>query len=127
MPDLGKDRIDDLPPGRELDALVAEKVMGWTLDPEGCWLDRENDYADTGWGDEWNTYNLPVWSPSVDIAAAWTLLEKAIADGGTPQIYYSSGLWWVILAGLSQAVSGETAPLAICHAVLQAYSMGQEP
>ncbi len=55
-------------PGREMDALVAEKVMGWKFgkDPVGlsCWvvsIDRTVDRC---------------WSPSTDIAAAWEVVEK---------------------------------------------------
>lgn len=28
---------------REKDALVAEKVMGWVLDDDGCWWDGDNE------------------------------------------------------------------------------------
>ena len=65
--------IDEMPAGKELDYLLAERVMGWTEDPEGCWLDRNNAYADTGWGTEDNTYSLPFWQPSTNIAHAWTI------------------------------------------------------
>ena len=67
-------------PGRELDALVAEKVMGWKL------IDRKS----AGWGD-----GPPVWAtgdeswdgsptfqdfrPSVAIRHAWEVVEKWLA------------------------------------------------
>lgn len=59
--------------GRELDALVAEKVMGWTLDDE---IDELS-------GRFWCTPDGFVWAdnfePSTDIAAAWTVAENLIA------------------------------------------------
>lgn len=57
--------------GRELDALVAEKVMGW-FDGEECWsfpwTSREH-ISD-------NTILKADWMPSADIADAWQVVEK---------------------------------------------------
>jgi len=64
--------------GKDRDALIAEKIMGWILDPEGCWLDKNDNYASTGWGDAHNTYGLPVWSPYTDIVAAREVLDKIL-------------------------------------------------
>lgn len=56
-------------PGRELDALVAEKVMGWRPGPD-TW-------------EEGPTFSLVLhsygWSPSTDIAAAAKNAREALA------------------------------------------------
>lgn len=62
----------------------------------------------------------PVPDYSIDIAAAWEVLEKLICH--QPQIFVNDdGLWEVVfmmdLDVLSQSV-GETPELAICRAVL---------
>ena len=51
-------------PGRELDALVVEKVMGW----------------------KWLSGNP--WAPSTDIAAAWEVLEKMRERGYTVEVFF---------------------------------------
>lgn len=102
-------------PGRELDALVAEKVMGRTKPehfvPKNVWLPHY----------------------STDIAASWEVVEKMRSMG----FYYSVGSI-VALGGrgptlteshaagfgkrnaLFETVSGETAPHAVCLAALKA-------
>lgn len=57
-------------PGRELDALVAEKVMGWrhwessyAVGPKPHWITPDGD-------------SRVEWSPSTDIAAAWEVVDK---------------------------------------------------
>lgn len=54
-------------PGRELDALVAEKVMGIAI-PEGA----DTQYLET-------CMDLPYYS--TDIAAAWEVVEKLFQSG----------------------------------------------
>lgn len=81
--------VESLPAaGRDLDALVAERVMGWP---------RSNrDYSQLAW-------NVPTgirtWEPSsfgsgfrpsTEIAAAWEVVEKL--EGGGPRKTY----WWSI-------------------------------
>ena len=60
----------DMKPGPELDALVAERVMGWEARQGvlGCEVPpRGVPLGMGGW---------PTWSPSTDIAAAWEVVEK---------------------------------------------------
>jgi len=92
--------------GRELDALVAEKVMGWQRwEPEddgddaypAHWVNADGTW--TGWSAEpWpeDTYNIygecrfgdapglmspwGVWNPLEDIVAAWLVVGAFIAD-----------------------------------------------
>jgi len=58
--------IDELEAGQELDVLVAEKVMGWILDPDygdpGLWKDSTGML--TGWcSKEWSEESLDEHSP----------------------------------------------------------------
>ena len=115
-------------PGRELDALVAEKVMGWTrgtISTYGglmpAWIDatgRAHPPNATSGG----------WLPSVDIRAAWEVVEKMQADGWMWQVEYD---YEELMAGFyrgrdaegdldSHFVVSTTAPLAICLAALEA-------
>jgi hypothetical protein len=130
-----------LPAGAELDALVAEQVMGWPLwRPEsrgGAVLEswgfdahgrvqkvverRETTAGREGW---WTCPEL--WSPSTDIAAAWevvtdvsrTLKVEVYRDGHT------TTFWMCSIEHDDNSEAGyavaETAPLAICRAALKA-------
>lgn len=100
-------------PGRELDAIIAEKVMGWTqCDPLAKW-DRW-EYGDPG--DDWTVvseewcrgdgfperghYRSPIPRYSTSIGDAWTVVEK-LDEGRYPFILtqdryggtYSGGIW----------------------------------
>lgn len=85
----------ELTAGRELDALVAEKVMGWRRSL-GCFDNRNNwnpegvilvPFPGTEYGPkrEWttnpitNTRNVPHYS--TDIAAAWEVVERLRENG----------------------------------------------
>lgn len=111
--------------GRELDALVAEKVMGWkpcvTQDHPG-WV-----YFDSGAG---GGKIAPAFS--TDIAAAWEVVEKLspryairILNDATP-----GPSWCCEMAhgyGNDIEVEAETAPLAICRAALEAIEVRGGP
>lgn len=103
-------------PGRELDRLVAEKVMGWRTCP--------NVFpGGVGWdtGEE-RLRNWRSWSPSTNIAHAWEVVEKVTAItgprvDGVPsatrfmQQWYTLDLW---------ASSAQEAAHAICLTALTA-------
>ena len=107
---------DEIPPGREMDALVAEKVMGWI---------RYNDSQ--GWpSGAKHTGNRRRSYPrySTDIAAAWEVVEKLLRDNGELVVAIQSDDHdWVCtirddplnIVGYSRS---PTAPLAICRAAL---------
>jgi hypothetical protein len=108
--------IDELQAGRELDALVAEKVMGYTL---GTPPSPESAINLAG-----PEYPVTVPHYSTDIAAAWQVVEKfkdrdwrfildKYDDGWGIEIELSGGKYG------SGAVA-ETAPLAICRVALKA-------
>lgn len=73
-----------LPPGPELDALVATKVMGWTLESKQsdgmCWRDS------TGRWTEWYQHDdyggVQGFYPSTDIRAAWEEVVEKLREMG---------------------------------------------
>ena len=132
--------IDTLPAGPDLDALVAEKVMGWTLgDPHWIhgymmhgmvevrtWLGSETEDGAKSEG----------WSPSTNIAAAWEVVEKLSQSG--VDFYLERDPYgrthWARFNDTTQGTYNKegcedkrlgdadapTAPLAICRAALKA-------
>ena len=129
--------------GRELDALVAEKVMGWrwVQVPKDCdGLNEGRCLAPVGLDEknhQWtpkgkiSEYSGPRYS--TDIAAAWEVVEKLCLSvcasapglGGKPASYWvgfadMSGRFLVADLNNPSVVCEETAPLAICLAALKA-------
>lgn len=118
-------------PGRELDALVAEKVMGIKL-PTAL-IYRPCDVPDPKVLDD---IILPHFS--TDIAAAWEVVEKM--KSFQLNLSNGNGYWacffkdntkngeWSCPTTITYE-SAETAPLAICLAALKvmAGGVGQEP
>ena len=126
--------------GRELDALIAERVMGepypapiqdfpwWSsapvMSPLGQWIasvdpERPGDLA------------RHIWVPllySTDIVAAWVVVEHLNELERYPTVQYAcaeSGepFWWVTLVNPADVeVRGDSAPHAICLAALAAVS-----
>ena len=110
---------------RELDALIAERVMGWELDdlPEGVVWEGNSE---TGGG---VTARTAVPRYSTDIAAAWEVVEKIRGAGFTFSLWDNANQYaapWdcrfthrddVGQKGI--AIEG-TAPHAICLAALRA-------
>lgn len=131
--------IDALPAGYELDALVAEKVMGWTerdsRGPGGHPMRRWFPPQNGPW--EWDQDEPKPYS--TDIAAAWEVVEKLATDGWFQILCNPNGpdgkqVWRVELDPPSQSGErlharvlegtdrsyGDTAPVAICRAGLKA-------
>jgi hypothetical protein len=125
---MNRDEILAMPAGREMDALIAEKVMGWTLgEPHEIhgwmmhgmvtvrdWVGSTNDAGIT---------HIEKWSPSTDIAAAWEVVEK-LGDKFDELERGDGGEFWMCVVypdGFIPCVArAETAPLAICRAALLA-------
>jgi hypothetical protein len=101
-----------LPPGRELDALVAEKVLGWPAARDAKAIGEAGYWTA---GDERFIHGLPAFS--TDIAAAWEVVEKLIASDEWPEfsLEYEATLKWSV-----GDCYGATAPHAICLAALKA-------
>ena len=97
--------------GRELDILVAEKVMGWTWD-EGCksWAE---DILPRGYS----------FNPSENIEDAWAVVEKMIEKGFEDFNLDFEGTWECVFTDYVEAMGravSETAPHVICLAALEA-------
>lgn len=116
------EEIDALPAGRELDALVAERVMGWTRSPRDygsrlVWVTHPENIVRFWKGRR-------SFQPSTDIAAAWEVLEKhqfsliRIPDGWVAGRFDFNSPAWDFAFG----DAAPTAPLAICRAALKAVS-----
>ena len=121
-----------LPAGRELDALVAEKVMGWVRgrrygNGNGEWIIDGKTSVSRTWD------STPSYSTS--IAAAWEVVEKMRNTKEAPDETYwvltdCAGSGWraEILQVLTENDAphqvaygvGDTLPLAICLAALAA-------
>lgn len=104
---------EQLPPGRELDALVAEKVMGWQVAPRvvhsGYWATKTVE-------DKWRL-QAPVssWHPSTDWRAAGEVLERM----RMPMLQrFSDGSWYCLPNNESVGSSSATGPHAISLAAL---------
>lgn len=114
-------------PGRELDKLIAERVLGWVTLLPGS-----------------NT-QVGLFSPySTDIAAAWQVVEKLVdmgyvvsicwGPGGDGQRYASIQMQLDIALAADLAFRNprdmdavaETVPLAICLAALKAFNVEVE-
>jgi hypothetical protein len=109
------DKLSD----RELDALVAEKVMGWDKCPCGnpeCDMWHTADRSDL-------SAKLPHYS--ADIAAAWEVVEK-LKESGRVVVVKADGLrgagaagYTVLIDGLPR-VDAHSAARAVCVAALKA-------
>lgn len=122
-------------PGRELDALVAEKVMGckvYCVDPNYSYKDPPkmwrcdcpgpNSAGERPHADDYS-FDGEIKSYSTDIAAAWQVVEH-LKSGYGWNVTASGGGYKVILwrggGGACQITGGETAAHAICLAALKA-------
>jgi len=114
---MTRDEIMAMEAGREMDALVAEKVMGWEL----------RTFKSNG-VDFWHipgTVRCELDAPkfSTDIGAAWEVVEKMIGEMWNLSLEYQSAVYWCEFGKTCVPGDGEiadTAPLAICRAALLA-------
>lgn len=122
--------MSELKAGRELDALIAEKVMGWKRGPKRQYIEGENWLLPDGASPHYREgavggLKAIIPSFSTDIAAAFEVFEKLaeqFADVGVHAL--SRGFWEAEIYDESKAewirASARTAPLAICLAALKA-------
>ena len=115
----GANGIDEMPAGREMDALVAERVMGATIIERNTgsnlifydYRARKDDKAFTA-----QKY-------STDIAAAWQVVEKVVPGRGISiEAFKKPPLVWHVefYMGVGWSANDESLPLAICRAALKA-------
>lgn len=116
---MTRDEILAMQAGREMDALVAVKVMGWELQQRFHSLGGYTVVVDGAGTDRFMWHNLPDvssgqkrWSPSADLSAAWEVVEKMQSS---PMEWY---FWHCQFFG--RMGYADTAPLAICKAALLA-------
>lgn len=119
--------IDEMQAGREMDALVAERVMGWDRDVMGCLGApkgaKEYDTQCHSWIGAWDENGNPNFLPhySTDIAAAWQVVEW-MKDWNFTLDWLGSD-WQAMFQTEDDGeffVNADTALLAICRAALKA-------
>lgn len=107
--------------GRDLDALVAEKVMGLKpcTDPVGR-CEAAHMTPPQCWGDGRGGTDLQSYSEYM--SDAWQIIEHFKDDQWDVRIKRQNGIWWVEFCRPSYEFGewAETFPLAICKAALGA-------
>lgn len=130
-PTLTCEQIESMPAGRELDALVAERLFGG-VQVNPCWY-----WFRGGVAPEVPDFHIAeaVLAPlfagpdfSIDIEAAWLVVDGLRKDGRQNMLNLNSTVkegvwsWWCTLypvtGGCVDGPYSETAPLAICRAAL---------
>jgi len=102
---MTRDELLELKPGRELDALVAEKVMG---------------YITHGQFREKNGVRVMIDRYSTDIAAAWEVVEMfSYIDIHRYDDFFACAIYPIGNSAVMRA-RGKTMPEAICKAALLA-------
>ena len=132
---MTRDEVLALKPGRESDALIAEKVMGWKIRREIVLTYGSNPLATfrtlytvtDGRGIDWSpTYDLDgVDLPrySTDIGAAWEVVEKVdIVE--ISKSYRAGGEWYWSVFVNGNCTYAKSVPEAICKAALLAVMDG---
>lgn len=108
--ELTRESILAMQPGREMDALVAECVMGWSDERP-----RYSQYIKVDGND------IRAWEPSTDIAAAWEVIDSPqLARYRFGVLMTELGLWECrsFSPGYGIKVQSFTAQDAICRAAL---------
>ena len=130
--------IDMMEAGRELDTLVAEKVLGWrllnseTYEPVISDSERKDASNNDGWHWEGRGGHSEAWEwrPSSKIHDAWEVLEKMseILDGQAISVcwgnYGDEGMGASVLTFYDHSAVANTVPLAICRAALKVVNAG---
>jgi len=125
---LTNEQIDKMGAGREMDAIIAEKVMGFEMSNLSLPAYPKIHLADgiTGEIDPYYSKDCPYYS--TDIADAWGVVEKLGKSGfdvniewkGETRVYSGTSEVAVIKGIYCVGHGVGTAPLAICRAALKA-------
>jgi hypothetical protein len=122
---------------REIDCLIAEKVMGYRIIPSS--IHKETGFENQGYfvieeqTEEWNgqLISQPEFSPSTDIQDAWKVVEKlqdkwnvnvGTANPHSKQMGVAREVdkYYCEMYGERNVLEyAETAPMAICNAALK--------
>lgn len=123
--------MTDWSPGRELDARVADKVMGWTevkCQPIANVYGEKviDEYAGHPPGDPFKNAIIPRYSTMM--REAWEVLEKLRGMSLFTAMISAQGQPWVCKVNkdvLFVEERADAAPLAICKAALKAVGDGE--
>jgi len=113
--------IDELKAGPELDALIAEKVMGWEYLPHRLdqgWPWKVQDGVRATKCPKYSTQMTSAWEVAEKISREQFSIEFRLVSMPSPP--HEQDVWRVfILTNADKTICGEgTAPLAICRAAL---------
>lgn len=119
-------------PGRELDVLIAEKVMGWDKDFIClCSEEHQKQYTRKGSDICGNCEEQKVLCYSTDIRSAWTAVEKMQYGFGTVEILcqknasgneYWTATYLELTEKKAKGISRESPAHAICLLALKVMS-----
>jgi hypothetical protein len=112
---LTREQIESMPAGREMDALVAQHVMGWRPHFRNTAFYVSADHAESLMGRPLATVGK--WHPSTDIAAAWEVVDQQQGGLRFELRRRPDGGFWCSF-GEEMSAEAESAPLAICRAAL---------
>jgi hypothetical protein len=120
------EQIDKMPEGREMDALIAEKVMGLNVKPVFHPKNELKFMPGFVWRYEDAWEHPEIKDYSTDIAKAWEVVEKLNTHIIIERLEYRED-WYCEISGISNSAGEQlhsttapTAPLAICRAALKA-------
>ena len=121
---MTREEILVLPAGAEMDALVAERVMGWLRigpdEPYRFHKEMGGIIGPDGRPARFAAGEIPFdWFPSTRIADAWDVVEKlagGLEEGDRFEVIRLGETVW--RAGFTIFVTADTAQLAICRAAL---------
>ena len=108
---MNADEISNMPAGNRLDFAIATLVMGMDFQA----VPREG-------GGEYSTWWDANFNPSIDIVAAWKVMEKMQTPRTIISIRSEGNLWFVRIFRdpMVFEAGADKAPLAICRAALLA-------
>lgn len=89
---ISKEEIMQLDTGREIDLLVAERVMGWQLETDGPKLRKLNGYisraeARSWWRDPEGGWHCDPPGYSSDIKDGWKVVERMRTNGKSLSLF----------------------------------------
>jgi len=118
-------QVDEMEAGRELDALVAERVMGAVpAHTPGDWMVAVGAPPYYRFGG--SVRGLPDYS--TNIAAAWQVVER-MSEQALPCVMHDGQMWVgeFYCITYSHTAYAHTAPLAICRVALKAVGVEVQP